>query len=188
MLLDHCTWQSLIGWENREGLFAIHRSFKFCLVTARKGERTRAIESSFMHRDLDTAKTDAGKFFYARENIARFSPRNRSLMEIESSRDLAVLSKIFDGSVMLDDPSWPLSFKREFDMTIDSSLFALKESLEEKGYRADEYGHWLKGRWHPCAAREDSGRLAGQVGVICSRDGRFLINAADIDDMALAVI
>lgn len=181
LLLDHCTWQSLIGWENREGLFAIHRSFKFCLVTARKGERTSAIESSFMHRDLDIAKTDAGKFSYTREYVTRFSPRNRSLLEIESSRDLAVLSKIFDGSVMLDDPSWPLRFKREFDMTIDSSLFALKESLEEKGFRADEYGHWLTGRWRPYGAPTES----GQIGVIRSRDGRFLIDAADIDDVAL---
>ena len=34
-------------------------------------------------------------------------------------------------------------------MTNDSELFPPRWKWEAKGYRPDEYGHWLLGNWQP---------------------------------------
>ncbi|MBM4346358.1 MAG: hypothetical protein FJ100_23530, partial [Deltaproteobacteria bacterium] len=53
LFLDHCHWRWLFGFENRDKIFDIHRSFKFCPVLVRKGGQTRALRAAFMRRSLD---------------------------------------------------------------------------------------------------------------------------------------
>jgi len=153
LFLDHCCWEWLFGFENREGIFEIHRSFKFNPVIIQKGGTAAAIRTAFMRRKLeDWENAEAFVTPYSREQVARFSPKSLAILEIQSQRDLEILEKIYTNSVLLGDDSpdgWGIRYAREFDMTNDSKLFPPRPRWEADGYRPDEYSRWLKGNWRP---------------------------------------
>ena len=153
LFLDRCQWEWLFGFENRDKIFDIHRSFKFNPVVVQKGGTTRAIRTAFMRRRLeDWEAAEALATPYAREQVERFSPRSKAILEIQSRRDLEILEKIYANSVLLGDDGpdgWGITYAREFDMTNDSKLFPPRPKWEAEGYRPDEYSRWLKGNWRP---------------------------------------
>lgn len=155
LFVDHCQWEWLFGFENREGIFDIHRSFKFNPIVVTKGGQTQVIRTAFMRRQL--ADWERGEDFatsYTREQIVQFSPHSRAILEIQSERDLEVLTKIYANSVLLGDQSergWGIKYTTEFHMTNDSKLFPPRPKWEEWGYRPDEYSRWIKGPWKPIA-------------------------------------
>ena len=52
LFLEHCRWEWLFGFENRDGIFDIHRSYKFNPVIIEKGGTTKAIRTAFMRRKI----------------------------------------------------------------------------------------------------------------------------------------
>ena len=153
LFLDHCRWECLFGFENRDGIFDIHRSFKFNPIIIRKGGRTESINTAFMRRRLEDWQ-NAEKFAipYDRKQITQFPPKSKAILEIQSQRDLEILEKIYANSVLLGDDGsdgWRIEYAREFDMANDSKLFPPRPKWEENGYRPDEYSRWLKGNWRP---------------------------------------
>lgn len=153
LFLDRCRWEWLFGFENKEGIFDIHRSFKFNPVIIEKGGRTDAIRTAFMRRSLeDWERAEELAVPYAREQVERFSPKSRAILEIQSARDLEILEKIYANSVLLGDDGpdgWGVTYATEFHMTNDSKLFPPRPVWEAKGYRPDEYSRWLLGNWRP---------------------------------------
>ncbi len=156
LFIDRCRWEWLFGFENREGIFDIHRSFKFNPVIIQKGGETAAIRTAFMRRrleDWEDAERHATR--YAREQVRQFSPNSLALLEIQSQRDLEILTKIYANSVLLGDQSekgWGITYAQgDFNMTSDSRLFPPRPKWEEWGYRPDEYSRWIKGPWKPIA-------------------------------------
>lgn len=148
LLLDRCAWRWLYGFENRDRIFDIHRSFKFCVCIAEKGGTTTAIQSAFMRHDLEDWEAAAGMLGYPAERVRGFSPKSASILEIRSERDLAVLSKLYANGVLLGDEGpegWGIKYAREFDMTNDSHLFVPRDKAEAEGFVADEYGRWVRG-------------------------------------------
>lgn len=146
LLLERCRWRWLYGFENRNKLFDIHRSFKFCVTIAEKGGTTEAIQAAFMRHDLEDWAEAKGALAYPKERVTAFSPKSLSVLEIRSERDLAVLTKIYANSVLLGDDGpdgWGIRYAREFDMTNDSKLFIPRDKAEAAGYRPDEYGRWI---------------------------------------------
>ena len=167
LFLKRCRWEWLFGFENREGVFPIHRSYKFNPVVVEKGGTTDAIRTAFMRRNLDDwERAEEVATPYSRARIERFSPRSRAILEIQSPRDLEILEKIYANSVLLGDDGpdgWGIRYAREFDMTNDSRLFPPRPQWEAQGYRPDEYSRWLLGDWHPI------GELWAELGVDPSR-------------------
>ncbi|HPL67541.1 MAG TPA: hypothetical protein PLG94_13490 [Smithellaceae bacterium] len=154
LFLDHCRWEWLFGFENREGIFEIHRSFKFNPVIIQKGGTTEAIHTAFMRRKLEDWENAEGFATpYSREQVARFSPKSLAILEIQSQRDLEILEKIYTNSVLLGDDGpdgWGIKYAQgDFNMTSDSKLFPPRPKWEADGYRPDEYSRWLKGNWRP---------------------------------------
>ena len=155
LFLDRCRWEWLFGFENRDKVFDIDSRFKFNPVIIEKGGATRAIRTAFMRRkleDWESAETLATP--YAREQVERFSPRSKAILEIQSARDLEILEKIYANSVLLGDDSpdgWGITYATEFHMTNDSRLFPPRPKWEAEGYRPDEYSRWIKGDWRPIA-------------------------------------
>jgi hypothetical protein len=146
LLLDQCSWQWLYGFENRDKVFDIHRSFKFAVTIAQKGGKTAAIRAAFMRHDLADWAEAKGALEYPAERVRAFSPKSLSVLEIRDERDLAVLTKIYANSVLLGDDGpdgWGIRYAREFDMTNDSKLFIARDKAEAAGYRADAYGRWI---------------------------------------------
>ena len=181
LFLARCRWEWLFGFENREGLFPIHRSYKFNPVIVQKGGATAAIRTAFMRRSLDDwERAEALATLYAARQVARFSPKSRAILEIQSPRDLEILEKIYapshargspsrspaEGSVLLGDDGpngWGIRYATEFHMTNDSRLFPPRPQWEAQGYRPDEYSRWLLGDWRPL------GELWAEMGVDASR-------------------
>ena len=153
LFLDHCRWEWLFGFENREKIFDIDSRFKFNPVIIEKGGSTAAIRTAFMRRKLED--WEQGEEFatpYSRAQVERFSPRSLAILEIQSKRDLEILEKIYSNSVLLGDEGpdgWGIKYSTEFHMTNDSKLFPPRPWWEERGYRPDEYSRWLKGDWRP---------------------------------------
>ncbi|HNX50097.1 MAG TPA: hypothetical protein PKL08_08040 [Thermoanaerobaculaceae bacterium] len=164
LFLDHCRWEWLFGFENRDGIFAIHRSFKFNPVIIEKGSSTLAIRTAFMRRALeDWERAEQFVTPYTRAQVDRFSPRSKAILEIQSARDLEILEKIYTNSVLLGDDGpdgWGIKYAQgDFNMTSDSKLFPPRPKWEADGYRPDEYSRWLKGDWRPI------GELWAELGV-----------------------
>ncbi|WP_428299073.1 Eco57I restriction-modification methylase domain-containing protein, partial [Hyphomicrobium sp.] len=184
LFLERCRWQWLFGFENKLRIFDIHRSFKFCPVIVRKGGATEAIRAAFMRHDLaDWTEAERHVIPYGREQVARFSPRTRAILEIRQKRDLEVLEKIYANSVLLGDDSengWGIEYTREFDMTNDSKLFPPRPWWEERGYVPDEYGRWIKFKGRP-----NPNQTTPAIGWIRLRDGGGAVNESDIEDIAL---
>ena len=155
LFLDRCQWEWLFGFENRDGIFEIHRSYKFNPVVIQKGGATTEIRTAFMRRRLeDWEFAEALATPYARAQVEQFSPRSKVILEIQSRRDLEILKKIYANSVLLGDDGpdgWGIKYSTEFHMTNDSKLFPPRPWWEAQGYRPDEYSRWLKGDWRPIA-------------------------------------
>lgn len=155
LFLERCSWEWLFGFENREKIFDIDSRFKFNPIVVEKAGRTEALRTAFMRRRLeDWERAEVFATPYTREQVERFSPKSRAILEIQSRRDLEILEKIYANSVLLGDDGpdgWGIRYAREFDMTNDSKLFPPRPRWEEQGYRPDEYSRWLKGDWRPIA-------------------------------------
>lgn len=184
LFLEQCRWQWLFGFENRLKIFDIDSRFKFCPVIVRKGGATEGIRAAFMRHDLaDWAEAERHVIPYGREQVARFSPRTRAILEIRQKRDLEVLEKIYANSVLLGDDSengWGIEYAREFDMTNDSKLFPPRPWWEERGYVPDEYGRWIKFKGRP-----NPKHTTPAIGWIRLRDGGGAVDESDIEDVAL---
>ena len=154
LFLDHCRWEWLFGFENRDKVFEIDSRFKFNPVIIQKGGTTAAIRTAFMRRKLEDWENAEGFATpYSREQVARFSPKSLAILEIQSQRDLEILEKIYTNSVLLGDDGpdgWGIKYAQgDFNMTSDSKLFPPRPKWEADGYRPDEYSRWLKGNWRP---------------------------------------
>ena len=96
LFLEHCRWEWLFGIENRDGIFPIHRSYKFNPIIVQKGGETDAISTAFMRRKLeDWERAEDIATPYSRQQVERFSPNSRAILEIQSARDLEILEKIY---------------------------------------------------------------------------------------------
>ncbi|MBT8507419.1 hypothetical protein AZH53_03115 [Methanomicrobiaceae archaeon CYW5] len=147
LFLNHCNWEWIFGFENRKKIFDIDSRAKFCPILLEKGNRTEAIQVAFMRHDLeDWERPEDCSLSYPVERVHAFSPKSLSILETQTDRDLAIITKIYDGSVLLGDQGpegWGIKYAAEFHMTNDSNLFPPRAWWEERGYTPDEYGRWV---------------------------------------------
>jgi len=181
LFLMRSHWHWLFCFENRDGIFDIHKSFKFCPVIVQKGGLTQVIKTAFMRRDVrDWEDADRVALSYPAAQIERFSPITKAVVEVRSHRDSEVLEKIYGNSVLLGDDgpnSWQIQYAREYDMTNDSRLFPPRTWWESRGYQPDQYGRWLKVRHVMDTALDEAGWIRLRNGGWVAED--------DIEDIAL---
>jgi len=139
--LEHCSWEWCYGFENREGFFPIHRSFKFVPIVVQRGGATEAVHAAFMRHDVsewERPREHAVELYTA--DIRRFSPRTWSFMELKSDRDLEIVDKIYADHPLLGDvvESLGAHYAREFDMTNKARLFTSRRKLIREGALNDD--------------------------------------------------
>ncbi|MEZ4536430.1 MAG: N-6 DNA methylase [Cyanobacteriota/Melainabacteria group bacterium] len=176
LLIEEADWLLLRGFENSDAAFDIHRSFKYCYFVARKEGRTKAIDVNFFsERKSDFISGDA---IYDAAKLKRFSPHSNIILEVEGATTLELLEKIYNspsaqylGEAVLG--GFPLRYRREFDMTVDSSLFESRDALDKIGYRSDSGGNWLSGPWkrrgQDDTDDDDRGSITSSCGAYCIR-------------------
>jgi hypothetical protein len=196
LFLQDSRWTHLYSFQNERFVFAsVHHSFKIAAVHVEKRGASGPLMTRFRLGPGDSPEVneleedilkDSAYLPVTREQIRRFSPNSGAILEARTPRDLEILEKLYTNGVLLGDKSengWNICYAREFDMTNDSKLFPRRQVWEDQGYRADEYGHWLKGGWQPYSGPQNI--LRRPKGLILSADGHAAIPVDDIEDVAL---
>ncbi|MBI2829140.1 MAG: N-6 DNA methylase [Acidobacteria bacterium] len=128
-LFDRADVDSVTGLDNRGGIFPIHRSLRFVLLTATAGRPTRDIACRFgvtRTEDLDTPDGDHPPLVVTRPLLARLSGGDDlGIPEMVTERDLRILEKIAARLRWLGaEDGWNVQFGRELNATDDSGAFA----------------------------------------------------------------
>ncbi len=130
-LFDRTTVDTFHGFENRDGLFPIHRGLKFLLVTARAGGRTTTVPARFGLRrpgtldQLPDTGVDPDTVPLTRTFLDRCSGPLIVVPEIRTRTDLAVVTAVTFAAPALAHPDgWQVTFGRELNATDDKPHFA----------------------------------------------------------------
>jgi hypothetical protein len=128
-LFERADVDSVTGLDNRGGIFPIHRSLRFVLLTATAGRPTRDIACRFgitRTEDLDTPDGHHPPLVITRPLLTRLSGGDDlGIPEMTTERDLRILEKIAARLCWLGAAGgWNVQFGRELNATDDSGAFA----------------------------------------------------------------
>jgi hypothetical protein len=169
LLFSQCGVEGLVGFDNRDGVFPIHRSVRFLLMTATNGSPTTTVGCRFGERDpsvLDT-EPDDGRWFPVCVSpmlLEKVSGPDLALPDLRSPVDLTILERV---AVLFpplgDERGWGARFGRELNITDDRSIFRrpgaglpLLEGKHVEPFRA----RTSSPRWS--VSRADADRLLGR--------------------------
>ena len=133
MLLSRCAVDGLVGFDNRQAVFPIHRSTRFLLLTARSGGPTTEVGCRLGEHNpsvLETADEEgraADPWFTLRVTPAlleHLSGRDLAIPDLRTPTDLAIAER----AAMLfpplgDERGWAARFGRELNATDDRRYF-----------------------------------------------------------------
>ena len=134
VLLEKADTDTLVGFENADGVFPIHRSVRFVAFTSTPGARTERIRCRFGLRDpaaLDRVPESAlqatAEHFplsLTPAFIRRVSGDDLSIPDIRTPADLAIVEKVSARFPALGSPEgWGAVFSRELNATEDRRYF-----------------------------------------------------------------
>ncbi|MBI3263041.1 MAG: N-6 DNA methylase [Acidobacteria bacterium] len=135
LLLQRCHTDTLIGFDNTEGIFPIHRGVRFLLVTTTKDTAARPrVQCRFGERDpsaLDDLGDARGDDSQTRSLmldaglLERLSGPDLSIPYLRTREDLALVERLHAEHPPLEDPrGWAAEFGRELNATEDRGEFA----------------------------------------------------------------
>ena len=132
-LLSECDIDALVGFDNQRGVFPIHRSVRFLLVTATTGSPTRAIGCRLGEREpaaLETAGEEppnTSSWFPVRitpELIHRLSGHDMTIPDFRTATDVAIAERAAALFPPLgSERGWSARFGRELNATDDRAHF-----------------------------------------------------------------
>jgi hypothetical protein len=138
---------SLYDFENRKAIFpAVHRSYKFCLLTLTGTARPATNGADFVFFAQDVSELDDGDrpFTLSAEDIALLNPNTKTCPIFRSKRDAELTKAIYRRVPVLikegppEENPWGIKFRQGlFNMTSDSHLFHTRVQLEEDGWRLE---------------------------------------------------
>jgi Eco57I restriction-modification methylase len=126
-LFDRARLDSIVGFDNRYGIFPIHRSVRFVAMTATTGVPTAMIRCRFglgRPDDLELVRPDVSPpVELTRAFITRLSGHDDlAIPEIRGPMDLHLLERISAHIPTLQE-GWSVSFGRELNATDDRHRF-----------------------------------------------------------------
>ena len=127
-LFDRAAVDSITGLDNRHGIFPIHRSVRFVLLTASGGSPTTQIACRFgisRVEELDSMNAPKAPLMLTRRLLSRLSGADDlAVPELTTARDLAIVEKIAAGIPSLAAADgWHVQFGRELNATDDRHAF-----------------------------------------------------------------
>ncbi len=132
LLLQTCDTDTLVGIENRAGVFPIHRGVRFLLATGTKGSCTKGIRCRFGVRDpnrlehLDEERPDeAFPITMTPALLERLSGPGLQIPDLRSPIDLQIAEGAVARHPALGSPDgWGVTFGRELNATDDRASFS----------------------------------------------------------------
>jgi hypothetical protein len=129
-LFDRCTVDAIIGFDNRDALFPIHRGMRFSLVTATAGGSTSelqsrpAVRSAAVLDDVPDEGEVPDSVRVPLTLVRRFSGPGLAVPELPHERDRAILARVLAGAPPLGSgEGWKARFGRELNATDDRQHF-----------------------------------------------------------------
>ncbi len=131
-LLTGCDVDALVGFDNQRGVFPIHRSVRFLLLTATAGSPTRAIACRLGERDPAVLEAigdqpEAGASFPVQITPAllhRLSGDELTIPDLRTATDVAIAERAAALFPPLGaDRGWAARFGRELNATDDRRHF-----------------------------------------------------------------
>jgi methylase of polypeptide subunit release factors len=123
---------TIVGFDNHDGVFPIHRSLRFLLITGTAGRPTRAVACRFGERDvrlLDQipdggAPPDAYPVSLQRSLLSRLSGEDLVIPDLRSEIDIRIAEKAAASARPLhSSEGWGVRFGRELNATDDRDVF-----------------------------------------------------------------
>jgi hypothetical protein len=131
-LFERCSIDAVLGFDNRDAVFPIHRGLHFALITLTTGGATRELRARFgLHsaaflEDVPDAGEIPGSVRVPIDLIERFSGATLAVPELESERDRAILARVLAAAPPLADANgWHGRFGRELNATDDRRHFGV---------------------------------------------------------------
>jgi hypothetical protein len=133
-LLDELDIDRVLGFDNREVIFPIHRDVRFLLLTGTKGRPTRQVTGAFGRSSaawldqLPDAVTDdppdARPIVLSRSLLESWDPEDGAIPWLAQRDDVDLLATITDTVAKLADAAgWGVRFGRELNATDDRHHF-----------------------------------------------------------------
>src|SRR5262249_4635556 len=130
-LLSRCDVDAIVGMDNHRGVFPIHRSVRFLLVTATAGASTRRIACRLgIHdpADLESLDDDTGSARFpvhlTPALLERVSGSALTIPHFRSTRDVTIAERAATMFVPIGAESgWSARFGRELNATDDRQAF-----------------------------------------------------------------
>jgi Eco57I restriction-modification methylase len=129
-LLDRTLVDTFHGFENRDGVFPIHRGLKFLLITAEMGGNTTAVPGRFGLRkpdvldELPDTGADLAAVPLTRSFLDRLSGLHAVIPEVRTAMDLEIVTTIaFAAPPLAHEDGWKVTFGRELNATDDRKSF-----------------------------------------------------------------
>ena len=127
-LLTACRIDGIVGFENRQAIFPIHRSVRFVLLTATAGAPTRELPCRFGETDPRVLERihDRRDFpvVLTRTLLDRLSGPDLTIPDLRTPDDLLLTERLFTRHPALGArEGWGASFGRELNATDDRGLF-----------------------------------------------------------------
>ena len=131
LLFSRCAVDSLVGFDNRQRVFPIHRSIRFLLLSATAGIPTTQIGCRLGEHDpscLEAAEDPEGDdaWFPVRVTptlLERLSGPGLAVPDIRTPRDLAIMERSAWLFPPLGEGPWAARFGRELNATDDRDAF-----------------------------------------------------------------
>jgi hypothetical protein len=124
-LFDRAHVDTVTGLDNRSGIFPIHRSVRFVLLTCTTGSPTTVTRCRFGITQPDELERAGEPLALSRGFIARLSGEDDlGIPELSSARDLAIVERIGSLTPRLGSADgWDASFGRELNASDDRDAF-----------------------------------------------------------------
>ena len=135
---ENCLY-SFFCFENKERLFDIDSTIKFCLLTAKqKQDMPREVTGGFYLTRLDHLLDPNRIYKLNTEDFIRLNPNTKTCSIFRTARDARLTAKIYrNAQVLIDEDKcsnlWEVKFGRMIDMSNDSHLFRTYQQLTEEG-------------------------------------------------------
>ncbi len=144
-LLDRTSLETLVGLDNAEALFPIHRGVRFLVIVAKAGGQTREVRARFGVKtaaqidDLPDREDPAESAYPIRltlNGLGTVGGRTRRFPDVRSDRDLELLQHVASiGPALGSREGWNVQFGRDLNATDD------RESLGTSGLPVIEGKH-----------------------------------------------
>ncbi|HET7618153.1 MAG TPA: N-6 DNA methylase, partial [Vicinamibacterales bacterium] len=130
MLFEHCRVDALLGFDNREAIFPVHRGIKFSLVTGTRGGASNplpmrcGLHAAETLDDVPDSGPPPGSVHLPLSLVRDFSGPSLAVPEIGCEADRSILARILSRVPLLAaDDGWCVRFGRELNATEDKGLF-----------------------------------------------------------------